>query len=60
MFITDRQIFAFFRNLVSPILYENYVKGLRVAKFVKDVKLEGIRVSWIQSFVLTDNHSNNI
>ena len=36
---------ALFCNLIASILGENSVKGLRVTKIVKGIKLKGSRVS---------------
>ena len=36
-----KQILLLLRMLVTLILHENYVKGLRVAKIVKQIKFKG-------------------
>ena len=40
-----RQILALFCNLITLILGENYVKGLRITKIDNDIKFEGV---WVE------------
>ena len=36
------QMLALFCNLIALILGQNYVKGLRVIKIVKEIKFKGV------------------
>ena len=55
-----RQMLTLFYNLVALILGLNSVKGLRVTKFVKEIKFEGLWGKIEAKKFSRDNHSQNI